>query len=126
MTETRTVLLTGFEPFGGASTNPSGDVARALNGETLECTAAGAGEADTTDAAAHATVIGRVLPVSFAASAAQLEQLAAKHRPDLRLHHASHAVTVSQRPSSRTWSVKNTRSWVAVGAAVGRGSVCLR
>ncbi|RZT64399.1 pyroglutamyl-peptidase [Microcella alkaliphila] len=83
MTETRTVLLTGFEPFGGDSTNPSGDVARALNGETLECTAAGAGEADTTDAAAHATVIGRVLPVSFAASAAQLEQLAAKHRPDL-------------------------------------------
>ncbi|MGY6496709.1 MAG: pyroglutamyl-peptidase I family protein, partial [Microcella sp.] len=35
MTETRTVLLTGFEPFGGDATNPSGDVARALDGDTI-------------------------------------------------------------------------------------------
>ncbi|MFN3708065.1 pyroglutamyl-peptidase I [Microcella sp.] len=61
------MLLTGFEPFGGDVTNPSGDVARALDGDTI----------------GDATVVGRVLPVSFAASAAQLEQLVAEHRPDL-------------------------------------------
>lgn len=63
----RTVLVTGFEPFGGDSVNPSGDVARALDGDTIE----------------GATIVGRVLPVSFAGSAAQLEQLAALHSPAL-------------------------------------------
>lgn len=67
MTATRTVLLTGFEPFGGGTTNPSADVAHALDGETLD----------------GATIIGRVLPVSFAASAAELERLVAEHQPDL-------------------------------------------
>lgn len=67
MTETRTVLLTGFEPFGGDASNPSGDVARALDGDTI----------------GDAMVVGRALPVSFAASAAQLEELVAVHRPEL-------------------------------------------
>ena len=30
------ILLTGFEPFGGQSLNPSWEVARALHGQTLE------------------------------------------------------------------------------------------
>ncbi len=85
MTATRTVLLTGFEPFGGDTTNPSADVAHALDGETLELTEAdtGIGAADATNTATRATIIGRVLPVSFAASAAELERLVAEHQPDL-------------------------------------------
>lgn len=67
MTATRTVLLTGFEPFGGDTSNPSADVARALDGDRLD----------------GATIVGRVLPVSFAGAAAALEQLVADHQPDL-------------------------------------------
>ena len=32
---TSTVLLTGFEPFGGAGLNPSAEVAQALHGRSL-------------------------------------------------------------------------------------------
>jgi len=82
MTETRTlmptVLLTGFEPFGGDDTNPSGEIARTLDGDTL-----------TVDNPAHpgqtltAHIVGRVLPVTFGSSATQLEQLVAEHQPQL-------------------------------------------
>jgi pyroglutamyl-peptidase len=44
-----TLLLTGFEPFGGGTLNPSGELARRLDGSEI--------------GGAH--VIGRVLPVSF-------------------------------------------------------------
>src|SRR5258708_14302541 len=33
--ETRPVLLTGFEPFGGESVNPSGEIARRLHGTVI-------------------------------------------------------------------------------------------
>lgn len=41
------ILVTGFEPFGGASWNPSGYVARALHGQKV----------------ADGAIVGRVLPV---------------------------------------------------------------
>jgi pyroglutamyl-peptidase len=44
-----TLLLTGFEPFDGGRVNPSGEVARRLDGSRI----------------GDATVVGRVLPVSF-------------------------------------------------------------
>ncbi|HEY6940990.1 pyroglutamyl-peptidase I [Dokdonella sp.] len=59
------VLLTGFEPFGGESINPSQEIVRALDGATV---------------AGH-RVVGRVLPVSFAATLPMLEELVERHRP---------------------------------------------
>src|SRR4051812_38316675 len=49
----RTALVTGFEPYNGAGTNPSGAIARALDGSEI----------------AGCQVVGRVLPVSAAAAA---------------------------------------------------------
>ena len=53
------LLLTGFEPFDGGRINPSGEVARALDGATI----------------AGARIIGRVLPVSFARLAGVIADL---------------------------------------------------
>lgn len=61
------MLLTGFEPFGGDATNPSGDAVRAV------------GERWTGDE----KLIVEVLPVAFAAAAARVRQLLDEHRPDL-------------------------------------------
>lgn len=62
-----TVLLTGFEPFGGDAVNPSGDAVRAV--------------------AAHwdgpEQLVTAVLPVTFDGAAAQLRALIATHRPDV-------------------------------------------
>jgi pyroglutamyl-peptidase len=46
---TPSLLLTGFEPFGGGTINPSGEIARRLDGIEI----------------AGVRVVGRVLPVSF-------------------------------------------------------------
>ena len=61
-----TLLLTGFEPFDGGRVNPSGEVARRLDGSRIGA----------------ATVIGRVLPVSFARLPALIGELVAAERPD--------------------------------------------
>lgn len=65
----RTVLLAGFEPFGGDTRNPSGDavlqVARSWGGPERLVTA--------------------VLPVAFDAARTQVRDLIAKHRPELVL-----------------------------------------
>jgi len=62
-----TVLLTGFEPFGGDAANPSGEavhlVASRWTGPELLVTA--------------------VLPVTFAGAAARLRELIGEHRPDV-------------------------------------------
>jgi len=62
-----TVLLTGFEPFGGDAANPSGEavhlVASRWEGPELLVTA--------------------VLPVTFAGAATRLRELIAEHRPDV-------------------------------------------
>jgi pyroglutamyl-peptidase len=62
-----TVLLTGFEPFGGDAVNPSGEavhrVASRWEGSDVLVTA--------------------VLPVTFAGAAGRLKELLAEHRPDI-------------------------------------------
>ena len=64
-----TLLVTGFEPFGGDATNPSGDAARLLHGHTI---------------AGHA-VHGAVLPCVFAEAPQRLRALVDAHRPVLLL-----------------------------------------
>jgi pyroglutamyl-peptidase len=63
------LLLTGFEPFNGGSINPSGEIARRLDGSEI----------------AGARVIGRVLPVSFARLPAALAALIDTVAPDVLL-----------------------------------------
>jgi pyroglutamyl-peptidase len=64
-----TLLLTGFEPFDGGRVNPSGEVARRLDGSRIGA----------------ATVIGHVLPVSFTRLPALIGELVATARPDALL-----------------------------------------
>ena len=61
------VLVTGFEPFDGEAINPSQEIARTLDGETI---------------AGH-RVIGATLPTEFARSLDTLEELIRMHRPAL-------------------------------------------
>jgi pyroglutamyl-peptidase len=63
------ILVTGFEPFGGQSLNPSWEVARALNGFALE----------------GAQVVSVQLPCVFAQALPVLQQSLAQHRPDIVL-----------------------------------------
>lgn len=60
-------LVTGFDPFGGEAINPSFEIARALDGETI---------------AGH-RVVGAELPTEFARSLPALDALLRKHRPAL-------------------------------------------
>jgi len=64
-----TVLLTGFEPFGGESTNSSWRVAQALHGEVI----------------AGAQVVSLQLPCVFGASLAALKQALDQYSPHLVL-----------------------------------------
>ena len=63
----RTILVTGFEPFGGDKINPSAEIARALDGRVI----------------AGRRVVGAVLPCVFRASIAELKKLLRAHRPGL-------------------------------------------
>ena len=65
----RRVLVTGFEPFDGQALNPSLEIARRLDGETI---------------AGHA-VVGATLPVAFAEVPHALAALVARHAPALVL-----------------------------------------
>lgn len=62
-----TILLTGFEPFGGDASNPSGDAVRLVE--------------DAWDR--PETLVVAVLPVTFTGAAAQLRELIAVHGPDV-------------------------------------------
>lgn len=62
-----TVLVTGFEPFGGAQANPSWMAAQALHGRTV---------------AGH-RLIGARLPTAFGRSLEALRELLHRHRPAL-------------------------------------------
>lgn len=64
-----TILLTGFEPFGGEAINPSREIVRALDGEVV----------------ADHRIVGAILPVAFAATVPMLEDLLGAHRPALVL-----------------------------------------
>lgn len=68
MTKQR-ILLTGFEPFGGETVNPSADVAHALHGSTI---------------AGH-EVVALELPCEFERSLVVLEEAIKTHRPALVL-----------------------------------------
>jgi pyroglutamyl-peptidase len=57
-----TVLLTGFEPFGAATTNPSGEIVKQISGENI---------------------VTAILPVTYAQSAERLLALIAEHHPDV-------------------------------------------
>jgi pyroglutamyl-peptidase len=57
-----TVLLTGFEPFGTATSNPSGEIVKQISGDNI---------------------VTAILPVAYAQSAQQLLGLIAQHNPDV-------------------------------------------
>jgi len=59
ITDVMRILLTGFEPFGGLLRNPSGDLARALDGASV----------------GGATIAGAVLPVDYAQVGPALDRL---------------------------------------------------
>lgn len=62
---TDTLLLTGFEPFGGDDLNPSGEIARALDGREI----------------GGARVAGVVLPCAFGDALVALDDALVRHRP---------------------------------------------
>ena len=82
----RPILLTGFEPFAGASRNPSGEVARWI-GEDMP------------------GVVAAVLPVVFDAAGEQVAELIARHRPlawiGLGLHERAAAITLERQAVNR-------------------------
>ena len=62
-----TVLLTGFEPFGGDATNPSGDAVNLVADEWNE----------------PQTLVAAILPVTFHDARMRLLELIDEHRPDV-------------------------------------------
>jgi pyroglutamyl-peptidase len=65
MADERVILLTGFEPFGGESINPSWEVARALDGAPI----------------AGARVVAHQLPCRFGAAGEAVRRLVTELRP---------------------------------------------
>ena len=65
----RPLLLTGFDPFGGSTLNPSWQVAQALDGQRM---------------AGH-QIVAAQLPTRFGESLLQLQALLVRHRPALVL-----------------------------------------
>ncbi len=61
----KTILVTGFEPFGGESENPSQEIARQLNGHVV----------------ARHRLIGRILPCVFGAANRELRGLLDEFQP---------------------------------------------
>ncbi|MBS0663805.1 MAG: pyroglutamyl-peptidase I [Verrucomicrobia bacterium] len=61
----KTILVTGFEPFGGEKVNPSQEIARQLNGHVI----------------ARHRVIGRILPCVFGAANRELRVLLREFEP---------------------------------------------
>ena len=57
-----TILLTGFEPFGTATSNPSGEIVKQISGDNIVTT---------------------ILPVAYAQSAERLLSLIEQHNPDV-------------------------------------------
>mgnify|MGYP000845983333 FL=1 len=57
-----TILLTGFEPFGNATSNPSGEIVKQISGDNI---------------------VTAILPVAYTQSAEQLLRLIEQHKPDV-------------------------------------------
>ena len=64
-----TVLLAGFEPFGGADRNPSGELAKEI----------------AESSALDAQIRSVVLPVEFRVAGKRVQELVAQERPDIAL-----------------------------------------
>jgi pyroglutamyl-peptidase len=130
------VLLTGFEPFGGASYNPSGETALALNLDDVD--------APAPDGIRMARIIGVRLPVLWARSAALLEGAVQKVRPDVvislgegdttfrveqfaddvRIHAPDNrGVYSSSEHTARTTALPTGLPIARIEAAIGRSSV---
>jgi len=62
-----TVLLTGFEPFGGDAANPSGEAVHLVAARWT----------------GPEVLVSAVLPVTFTGAAVRLRELIAEHRPDV-------------------------------------------
>ena len=58
----RKVLLTGFEPFGNATSNPSGEIVKQISGDNI---------------------VTAILPVAYTQSADRLLSLIEQHKPDV-------------------------------------------
>jgi len=58
----RKVLLTGFEPFGNATSNPSGEIVKQISGDSI---------------------VTAILPVAYTQSAVRLLSLIEQHNPDV-------------------------------------------
>lgn len=72
------ILVTGFEPFGGAPSNASWEAVRRLPG-----TLAGAGGRESaTQGGGGATLVTHLLPVSFERAPRELEEMVRRLRPD--------------------------------------------
>ena len=56
------ILLTGFEPFGTATSNPSGEIVKQISGDNI---------------------VTAILPVAYAQSAERLLELIEQHNPDV-------------------------------------------
>lgn len=65
----RTILVTGFEPFGPVAANPSETIARALDGRRI----------------AGARIVGRVLPVSLTRIGGAVRDALRETKPDMVL-----------------------------------------
>src|SRR5438270_4917584 len=61
----KTIVVTGFEPYGGRRINPAAEIAKALDGSTVDAFA----------------VVGAILPVSQRGLSERLEALLTEHRP---------------------------------------------
>ena len=57
-----TILLTGFEPFGNATSNPSGEIVKQISGDNI---------------------VTAILPVAYTQSAERLLSLIEQHKPDV-------------------------------------------
>ena len=100
--KTETILVTGFEPFGGSPDNVSGDVARRLDGGLVDVLP-GAGAAS----AASFQIVSLVLPVSYERAAAAIIEAISRLRP---------SVVMMTGLSGRTASIeieKQARNWIS-------------
>jgi len=66
----RTILVTGFEPFGSHATNPTEGLAKAVDGRRID----------------DCAVVGAVLPVHHAEAATRVAALLAETNPEAVLH----------------------------------------